>query len=186
VPASKISREAAIDRIADVFRRFGYDGASLSAISSATGLGRARLYHHFPSGKEEMAREVFAQLGQAVQEDILDPLAAAGTPEQRLARWAKGVERFYAKGTKNCLLGAMVLSGSSDLFAAQLSGSFHAWIEALARTLRDAGLSKAVARRRAEDAVDRIQGSLVVSRGLRDARHFQRVLAELPGELLKD
>lgn len=184
MPAAKITREEAIDRIADVFRCYGYDGASLSEISKATRLGRASLYHHFPGGKEEMAREVFGQLGRAIGEDILQPLTARGAPAERLERWAKGVERFYAKGTKNCLLGAMVLSGSSDRFAAELSASFQAWIDALTQAVRDAGIPKAEARRRAENAVGRIQGSLVVSRGLRDARHFQRVLAELPAELL--
>src|SRR5262249_43661472 len=134
--------------------------------------------------KEEMAREVFDQLGRAVTEDILDPLKARATPDERLARWAEGVGRFYAKGTKNCLLGAMVLSGSSDRFAKELSASFQAWIDALTQTLKEAGFPKIEARRRAEDAVGRIQGALIVSRGLGDTQHFRRVLAELPAELL--
>jgi TetR/AcrR family transcriptional regulator, lmrAB and yxaGH operons repressor len=184
MPAAKITRDEAVERIADVFRCFGYDGASLSEISKTTGLGRASLYHHFPGGKEEMAREVFEHLGQAIGKDILGPLAARGTPRDRLEQWAKGVARFYAKGTKNCLLGAMVLGGSSDRFGGLLSAAFQAWIDGLAQTVRDAGFSKPEARRRAENAVGRIQGALVLSRGLRDARHFQRVLAELPVELL--
>ena len=184
MPAAKISREEAVNRIAEVFRRLGYDGASLREISKATGLGRASLYHHFPGGKEEMAREVFGQVGRAVSVDILEPLKADGSPEERLQRWAKGVERFYAAGRKNCLLGAMVLSGGSDRFSRELLMAFRGWIDALTGTLTDAGVPRDEARRRAENAVGRIQGALVVSRGLQNTRHFKRVLAELPAELL--
>ena len=184
MPAPKISRGEAIDRIAEVFRRFGYDGASLSEISRVTGLGRASLYHHFPGGKDEMAREVFARVGQAVSDEILAPLQSKAPPKQRLRQSALGIERFYAKGKKNCLLGAMVLGGSADRFSKELAGAFRAWIAALAGTLEDAGVPAAEARRRAENAVGRIQGALIVSRGTRDNKHFQRVLGELESELL--
>ena len=56
MPAQKITREDALDRITAVFRKWGYEGATLRMISEATGLGRASLYHHFPGGKDDMAR----------------------------------------------------------------------------------------------------------------------------------
>jgi TetR/AcrR family transcriptional repressor of lmrAB and yxaGH operons len=180
----KHTREETVDRISEVFRRFGYDGSSLKRISEATSLGRASLYHHFPGGKEQMGREVFGQFDAAVGEYMLELLAADGPPEKRLQAWAKGVERFYAKGEKNCLLGSMILSGGSDLYFEELAGSFRGLIEALAQTIQEAGVSKAEARRRAENAMGRIQGGLIVSRGLNSSKHFQRVIREIPGELL--
>ncbi|MEM7305842.1 MAG: TetR/AcrR family transcriptional regulator [Planctomycetota bacterium] len=182
--APKHTREEVLDRISEVFRRFGYDGASLQRISAATDLGRASLYHHFPGGKEEMAREVFARVEAEVTECMLAPLAAEGAPEKRVAAWAKGVERFFAKGEKNCLLGTMLLSGGSDLFSEEIAGAFRALIDALARVIHDAGIPRAEARRRAENGMGRIQGGLIVSRGLRSPKHFQRVVRELPRELL--
>ena len=184
MPAAKHTRSEILSRISEVFRRFGYDGSSLQRISEATGLGRASLYHHFPGGKEEMAREVFGRVGAAVQENMLTPLAADGPPEARLRAWAKGTERFYGKGAKNCLLGAMLLSGGVDLFSEELAASLRGQIDALAATLREAGHSRAEARRRAENAIGRIQGALVVSRGQGTTKHFQRVVRELPDELL--
>jgi hypothetical protein len=42
---------------------FGYrEGASLSLISEATGLGKGCLYHFFPGGKEEMADAVLSEI----------------------------------------------------------------------------------------------------------------------------
>lgn len=186
MPALKISREEAIERISDVFRRHGYEGATLSLISKATGLGRASLYHHFPGGKVDMAREVFGQVGEHVEVDILASLRESGTPEERLERWVKGVDRFYSRGNKNCLLGTMILSGGSGRFSKELADALRAWIEALAHVLEDASLPRAVARRRAENAVGQIQGALVVCRGLNEPKHFQRILRELPEQLLTE
>ena len=58
-----LPREEVVDRLTRVFRREGYDGASLARLSEATGLGRSSLYHHFPRGKEDMADAVFEASG---------------------------------------------------------------------------------------------------------------------------
>ena len=130
MPKIKISREEAVERIAEEFRRHGYAATSLSRIAAATGLGRASLYHHFPGGKDDMVREVFRKVGEEVGE-ILALLREPGDPRARIVTSMKAVERFYAGGAKNCLLGAMVLSGGSELFADELAGAFGAWIDAL-------------------------------------------------------
>lgn len=182
--APKLTRDEATHRIAEVFRRLGYEGASLSELSRVTGLGRASLYHHFPGGKDEMAREVFRFIGLAVASELVAPLAAEGKPRARLDRWAEGVARIYAGGKKNCLLAAMVLGGSSETFARELANAFRVQLHALERLLVEARLPASEARRRAENALGRIQGALILSRGLRDETHFRRVLGELPAELL--
>ena len=48
--------------VAEVFRAHGYEGATLSVITEATGLGKGSLYHFFPGGKEELAAAVLADL----------------------------------------------------------------------------------------------------------------------------
>jgi len=186
MPALKVTREDAIRRIADVFRRHGYDGASLSIISKATGLGRASLYHHFPGGKEEMARAALKSIGEQLEADMLAPLRGNGSPRQRLQRWIREVNRFYDGGCKNCILGAMVLSGGSDRFSDELSGAFRVLINSLSKVLRDAGVPRGLAQRRAESAIGQIQGALVVSRSLGDVAHFQRVLKALPSLMLTE
>ncbi len=59
MPITKVTEEELLDRLTSVFRTHGFEGASLSLISKATGLQRASLYHRFPGGKEEMAKAVF-------------------------------------------------------------------------------------------------------------------------------
>jgi len=56
-------REMLARQLAEIFRTEGYDGASMSQISEATGLLRGSLYHHFPKGKEDMAKAAMEALG---------------------------------------------------------------------------------------------------------------------------
>ncbi len=184
MPAQRLTRDQALDRITEVFRRWGYDGATLRMLSEATGLGRASLYHHFPGGKEEMAHAVFAHIGGRVQRHVIDPLSGAGTPRERLERHARGVSRVFDGGKSNCLWGAMVLGGGIELFADEIETALTAWIRAVAAVLRDAGVAPREATRRAEAAMVRVQGALVVSRGLASTAHFQRVIKGLPSALL--
>ena len=44
-------RSDVLPLLAEVFREHGYEGASLSLISKATGLGKGSLYHFFPGVK---------------------------------------------------------------------------------------------------------------------------------------
>ena len=52
---TKITENQLLERLTRVFQDHGYQGASLSLIAEATGLGRASLYHRFPGGKTDMA-----------------------------------------------------------------------------------------------------------------------------------
>lgn len=53
-------RADAVSALAEVFREHGFEGASLSLLSKATGLGKGSLYNFFPGGKEEMMEAVLA------------------------------------------------------------------------------------------------------------------------------
>ena len=64
----------------------------------------------------------------------------AGQPVPPLPWWEGGngptaVERFYAGGEKNCLLGAMVLSGGLELFEQELGGAVRGDAPAASRAL---------------------------------------------------
>ena len=183
--AGKPLSDDVIEKIADVFRAHGYEGATLTRISEATGLKRGSLYHHFPGGKEDMARAVMEMLGERVRAELLSPLSQADAPpRERLQQWADAVVRFYSGGKKNCMLGAMVLSGGDAPLKMELRLGVTGWINAIAQVLQDAGATKAEARKRARHSVERIQGSLIVARALGDSGTFAREVRDLPNILL--
>lgn len=184
MPAPIVSREVVIDRLLGAFRRHGYDAASLGQLSSATGLGRSSLYHYFPGGKEEMAQAVFDRVEAWAADAVVAPMVGPGTPERRLAQVIAALDGFYGGGMEACLFGNLVVGDARTLFQDRLTRAFKNWIEGFAALAREHGISPAKAQQRAEDAVVRIQGSLVVSRGLGEPGPFRRVLKALPKDLL--
>jgi TetR/AcrR family transcriptional repressor of lmrAB and yxaGH operons len=56
----------------------------------------------------------------------------------------------------------------------------RAWVRAFAQVAKESGSGSAAARSKAEEAIARIQGSLVLARVFWDSTGFERVLQSLP------
>jgi TetR/AcrR family transcriptional regulator, lmrAB and yxaGH operons repressor len=182
---ARVEDSVLLERLSDVFRELGYEGASLAALSAASDLKKASLYHRFPGGKEQMAGEVMACAQAWLTEHVLKPLRSSDQPSARIQVMIRNVNEFYAGGRKACLLN-MMSSPHNDRgpFASPIRKAFRAWISALSAALVDARIDRDTARCRAEKAVALLQGSLVVSRGLGTPRPFRNCLANLERELL--
>lgn len=178
-------RQLAARKIAEVFRTEGYDGASMSGISAATGLQKSSLYHHFPNGKEDMAHAALDALGAEAKEQMFAPLFSSATPRQRLKNWAEGMSGFYGQGANNCILAAVTMSSDGKDLTPRVKEAFEAWISALAQVVTDAGFCEAVAQARARAAVEQVQGALIVARALDDTTGFQELIGNLPDQLMK-
>ncbi len=186
MPTTRVEPDHLMDRLTEVFRTVGYDGATLSKLSEATGLRRASLYHRFPGGKQEMAEAVLSRAGTCFQQHILGPLTGPGTPVERLETMARELDDYYCRGRAPCLLDTLSFGEGGDIFETHIKESFTKWIGALAQLVTEAtSCSKAEARERAEEAVVRIQGALVLVRGTRSSKVFRRVLQSLPSVLLE-
>ncbi len=184
MPAALLSREEVLDRLTGVFRDVGYEAATLSRLSEATGLVRASLYHYFPEGKGGMAAAVLARANTWLDEHVLTPLSGSGTPAQRLEHMAAVLDTYYAGGRDSCLLGLFSQGDARDIFKEHVRSALRRWAGAIAVVLEEAEISPDLARQRGEDAVIQIQGALIVSRGLDSLEPFSRTMAELPARLL--
>ena len=184
MPPALLTREEVVERLMGVVRRYGYDGASLTELSKATGLGKSSLYHYFPAGKDDMVRAVLEHLEEQLRTAVFDPLRGPGAPRARIEAMVRTVDDLYGGGHKPCVLGNLVLGSSRPRFRRQLRAIFEQWIDALAKALADGGIPGPVARSRAEDAVMRVEGALIVARGMDDVGLFGRALRQLPAELL--
>ena len=184
MPITKVNDNELLDRLTDVFRTFGYEGASLSKISEATGLQRASLYHRFPGGKEDMAKAVLERAGQWLGERVLGPLSGPGTPESRIRNMAHELHSFYAGGKNCCLLDSLSFGSDDNAIRQHVQQGMGAWVDELAKVAKEAGVSPKKSRQQAQDAISQIQGTLVVARVMKDYGPFERMLAELPTTLL--
>lgn len=179
-----LPKEEVVTRLMQVFRREGYDGASLARLSAATGLGRSSLYHHFPRGKEDMAEAVLQLTRTRLTRLVLEPLAASGPVRQRIEAMARGFGEFYAAGHDACLIELFGVGTTGMQFLPHLTQSITVLLRSISDVLIEAGQSEAQAWRRAEDAIIAIQGTLVLSRATGSTDVFHRILDELPDRLL--
>ncbi len=179
MPAALASKDEIVDRLFAVFRERGFDGASLTDLSRATGLGKSSLYHYFPRGKEQM---VEAALGRA--EALIDSaiLSVAQSPEPlkvRVSRIIATLEQIYAGGRAPCVLGQRAISGITDTGRQSLRGAFAHWINAIAKLANEGGMSPARAHNFAEDWVAQLQGALILQAATGNRGTFERALHAL-------
>jgi len=146
-----------------MFRRHGYDGATMSVISAETSLGRSSIYHHFPGGKAQMAACALRKVGDHFERVIFPALYAPGTLDARMRRMGTQLRAYYEGGKLGCLLGAFARSGTTPEIRTQANALLEAWVEAIVKARRsETDESRKVARDRAMDYVCALQGALVV------------------------
>jgi AcrR family transcriptional regulator len=184
VPRALTERADALPALAEAFRAHGYEGASLSVLSEATGLGKGSLYNFFPGGKAEMMDAVLAEVDAWFSRAVFEPLERDGGAADAITAMFRDVDGYFASGGRVCLVGLLGLGGSRDPFAARLRGYFERWIHALASCLRRGGVTATDAQALAEEAVAGIQGGIVLARALGDQGAFGRVLRRLERQLL--
>jgi TetR/AcrR family transcriptional regulator, lmrAB and yxaGH operons repressor len=177
------SRAEAIPLLAEVFREHGYEGASLARITAATGLGKGSLYHFFPGGKEEMAVAVLSEIDAWFETHVFAPLRSPDDPRAAIADMFASASAYFRSGRRVCLVGAIALADTRDMFAAAVRDYFQRWIRALSDALQLTGTPRPVADAAAEEVVSGIQGAIVLARALNDSRAFDRAVARLKERL---
>jgi len=178
-------REQVLQKLISEFRTRGYDATSLSNIATATGLGKSSLYHHFPGGKEQMAADVLEHLRQALRLNVFGPLRSVTPAPRRFDQLLQAIDTFYSGGKDACLLERLCASGQAAALRRPLRSTFNEMMGAFEEVALDAKLPVALARARAEDAVVRIEGALVVCAGLGEIGPFQRVMRSLKRDFLR-
>ncbi|WP_282094741.1 TetR/AcrR family transcriptional regulator [Epibacterium ulvae] len=175
MPRPPIDRSEVIASIAEVFRKYGYDGASLGIIREETGYGRGSLYHFFPGGKEEMARAVISHIDAWFEEHIFQPLETQ-PPSDALTHMFDATDRYFQSGGRVCLVGAFALEQSRDRFCDEINDYFARWTKALSHCLVKDQWEQTAAKQAAAQTVALIQGGIVLTRATHDGFHFMAAL----------
>ncbi len=176
-------REEVLPALAEVFREHGYEGASLSLISQATGLGKGSLYHFFPGGKAQMAAAVLAGIDAWFERHVFAALRGARRPRENIAAMLEAVDQYFDAGRRVCLVGLFALGDARDAFTREVHAYFSRWVGALAEALARCGNSRAAAAALAEETVITIQGAIILTRALDDPGIFTRAMQRLKSRL---
>jgi TetR/AcrR family transcriptional regulator, lmrAB and yxaGH operons repressor len=178
-------RKEAIAKLIPVFRKYGYEGTTLSLLSKASGLGKASLYHHFPGGKEEIATAVFEYVGIWFSKTVLNSLQSDREPKLKIKAMSEKLREFYDNGKESCFSAIMSFGEANNLFHDRVKQRTQVLIDTLAQVLIEGGIKPELAQMRSQNAIIQIQGALILVRILDDTAPFERVITSLPEQLLK-
>jgi AcrR family transcriptional regulator len=172
-------RSDVIPLLAEVFRTYGFEGASLERITQGTNLGKGSIYHFFPGGKEEMADAVLTEIDTWFRVHIFEPLRDSSDPWRGIEEMFGQVKRYFASGRRICLVGAFALGCERERFRPKVRKYFADWEAALAAALIRAGKDPVSAKELSMDVLAGIQGALVLARGLDQPKLFAGALERL-------
>lgn len=173
-------RETLLEQLVPVFRERGYEGATLVQLATATGLGKASLYHHFPGGKAEMAAVLLRKSVADLQKRAFARLTSSKRlPVERLEAFIEGFSDYVNQGANHCLVAVFAQSPASREQGELIKNQFADWLNTLISVFEELGEKPKRARRCADQLLDELYGGLLTAKLLGDPHHFQRCVKRL-------
>lgn len=185
MPGRKFDIKETVTIIAELFRKHGYHGTTLSNIKEASGLGKGSFYHHFPDGKEEVARKVLKEVHEWFEQNVYRPLEQPPYDPDSIQKMFDKTSEFFWKGNRVCIPGSFALYDVRDAFPEEIRHYFERWIQALTFNLRHQGIPTPKSKKLAIDAVAVIQGALVLTRALENPAVFEDSLKRTRYQLME-
>jgi AcrR family transcriptional regulator len=169
--------------IGELFRKHGYHGTTLSYIKEASGLGKGSFYHHFPMGKEEIARKVIEEVHEWFDENVYIPLETPPFNKDSITNMFDNTSKFFHKGKRACIPGSFALYDARESFSHEIRFYFDRWIKSLSFNLQQQGVSSAESKKLAQYTVAQIQGAIILTKALDKSSVFEESLRRT-GDLL--
>jgi TetR/AcrR family transcriptional repressor of lmrAB and yxaGH operons len=165
-----------------LLRRRGYSGTSVSDFLDAAGAANGSLYHHFPGGKEELARAAIDAAAEQVQDALLSAFDATDDAVVAAQRSIDGmIAAFEADPRDGCPVAptAIDAAGISEPLRLAAAAAFARWsgvFEHALRRSRDADTAAAQAR----VLLSAIEGALLLDRTSHGTSHLKALRDALP------
>lgn len=180
----RATRKSLLAAIRPVFETQGFDGATLSQLAEAAGLGKASLYHHFPGGKAEMAAVLLRESVARLERQAFSKLGSTRPPVARLEDFVNGFRDYVEDGEGRCLVLALSQGSTSGVHADTIARQFSDWLHRLAATYADAGFGAKKSARLANELLAGLYGHLQLARLTHSpelfTRHVKRLKKSLP------
>jgi AcrR family transcriptional regulator len=144
----------------------GYAGMELRDVAERGKAPRGSIYHHFPGGKVQLAREA-AELEGATIRDLIERSIEERGLKQTLALFGDVFRRRVADYPERigCPVAAVALARPEDPeLAAVATAAFQSWERPIAAALRDEGVNARDAEAFAGLVVSTVEGALLRAR----------------------
>lgn len=168
---TRSTREAILVAAAELMRRRGYAHVAMKDVAEVSGAPIGSLYHHFPDGKVQIAREALLSAGMAyglLIPTVIDAYADLGAAIDGVFRQA--ADDMAATGFANMCPVASVAAEIADTVEPLRQATedvFAAWIAGGSDYLAGRGLDQAQARDVAIALISALEGAFVLARTLR-------------------
>ena len=159
----------------------GYAGMELRDVAARGKAPRGSIYHHFPGGKAQLAREAAELEGTTIRDLIERSLEERGL-RGTLERFGEIFRRRVADHPERlgCPVAAAALARPEDPeLAAVATAAFQSWERPIAAALREEGVGRAEAEAFAGLVVSTIEGALIRARAAGDQAPLDSAVAGL-------
>jgi len=181
---ARSTRESILTAAAELMRRQGYAAVGMKDVVKASGAPIGSIYHHFPGGKLQLAREALINAGTAyglLIPTLVDPHDDLG--EAIEAVFAQAAEDMAQTGFANMCPVASVAAEVADTVPELRDTTaeiFADWLDGATAYFRSRGLRDSTARDFAVVLIGALEGAFVLARTLRSTESLLamgRVLA---------
>jgi AcrR family transcriptional regulator len=168
---ARSTRESILTATAELMRRHGYAAVGMKDVVKASGAPIGSLYHHFPGGKLQLAREALINAGTAyglLIPTLVDPHGDLG--EAIEAVFGQAAEDMAQTGFANMCPVASVAAEVADTVPELRDATadiFTGWLDGATAYFRARGLQEPMARDFAVVLIGALEGAFVLARTLR-------------------
>jgi TetR/AcrR family transcriptional repressor of lmrAB and yxaGH operons len=183
------TRQRMVEAAAESLRVRGLAGTSFTDVLQASGAARGAVYHHFPGGKSQLAREAVTWTGEMVRGQLIS-LQGDG-PQGLVSEFLTAIRPVIEQSAHGA--GCAVAAGtvrsaeSDDLLMAAANDALKTWVTELDHKLLDLGTSVEVARALSTLLIVFLEGTHVLCRAAGDLEPFDAAapaLVALAGALV--
>lgn len=169
---ARSTRESILTAAAELMRARGYGAVGMKDIVAASGAPIGSLYHHFPGGKVQIAREALVNAGAAYA--LLIPTVVDGYTDLGAALegvFTQAAQDMAATGFANmCPIASVAAEVAETVEELRQTSAaiFTGWLDGGTAYFAARGLEPATARQVTVALVAALEGAFILARTLRD------------------
>jgi TetR/AcrR family transcriptional regulator, lmrAB and yxaGH operons repressor len=180
----KDSRASMVRSAARLIGTQGVTATSFSEVLADSGAPRGSIYHHFPEGKNELARDAIRWTSNRVlaYQGAVTPTSAAEVLERFIGMWRQVV--VTSGGASGCVVAGVAVdtdtnSVDDEGLITVVRDTFRSWIALLAGQLEAVGIEHDDAGAIAQTTLAGMEGALILCRAEGDVQPLETVAAQL-------
>jgi AcrR family transcriptional regulator len=162
----------------------GVTATSFSEVLADSGAPRGSIYHHFPDGKNQLARDAIQWTSDRVlaYQGAVTPTSAAAVLERFIGMWRQVV--VSSGGASGCVVAGVAVdtntnSGDDEGLITVVRDTFRSWVDLLASQLEAVGITGGQSRAIAQATLAGMEGALILCRAEGDVQPLETVAAQL-------